>query len=198
MVARTISNGHAQALDLSTSDREAFHRATEKLAPLGVTLDEAIREYIEAKLLLKGQPLTPAADTYARLYNGVVTGAKVRTVAEEFLKAKREYGLSKRYLKQLDSDLNRFGRGFPGEISSITAGDMDRWLRSLKVSNRSRNNMLTSLRTLSHFAQKRGYPCVLASTIGSAILAPDQQVSGIGEFQTDAIRKFSGARGQGL
>lgn len=57
VVARSISSGHVQALDLSISDRGAFHRANERLAPLGVSLDEAIREYIEAKSLLKGQPL---------------------------------------------------------------------------------------------------------------------------------------------
>ncbi|MEQ1851209.1 MAG: tyrosine-type recombinase/integrase [Chthoniobacteraceae bacterium] len=65
--------------------------------------------------------------------------------------------MSKRYLAQLRSDLNRFAEFFRCPILHVKSEQIDEWLRSLKVAPRTRNGTLTSVRTLFSFAKSRSY-----------------------------------------
>ena len=71
--------------------------------------------------------------------------------------AKGEDGVSKRYLAQLRSDLNRFAEFFRCPILHVKSEQIDEWLRRLKVAPRTRNGTLTSVRTLFSFAKSRSY-----------------------------------------
>ena len=76
---------------------------------------------------------------------------------KEFLAAKEQDGVSKRYIAQLRSDVNRFSPAFDGPILRVKSEDIDGWLRGLGVAPRTRNQMLTSVRTLFSFAKSRSF-----------------------------------------
>jgi integrase len=84
-------------------------------------------------------------------------GKGVEEIVEELLLAKEADGLSKRYIETVRSHLHRFGRAFQKEISSITASQIEQWLRNQNFGPRARNNIRGSIVTLFHFARKHGY-----------------------------------------
>lgn len=154
-IARSIAAGNARATDLTAEERDMLRRAQDRLHPLGIPLDEAIWEYVQAKNLVNGGSLLPAAQNYARSFIGVEQGILVSKAAEECLQAKRDRGLSDRYIKQLESDLRRISEAFPKAIGEVSSTEMEEWLSSLAISNRPKNNFIGSLSTFFHFAKKR-------------------------------------------
>ena len=78
-------------------------------------------------------------------------------MVREFLAAKRSDGLSERYLQDCEFRLGRFGKDFQTDVSRIKSPDIDVWLRSMKISSRSRNNFRTLVVTLFKFARSAGY-----------------------------------------
>ena len=126
-------------------------------AACSVPLVAAIEEYVRCRKLLGDTPLFPAVEEYLRRTRGVRLGAIVADVIKEFIAAKEQDGVSKRYLSQLRSDVNRFSAAFDGPILRVKSEDIDGWLRRLGVAPRTRNQMLTSVRTLFSFAKSRSF-----------------------------------------
>jgi integrase len=63
--------------------------------------------------------------------------------------------MSERYLQSLRHYLGSFARAFRCSIVSVTGVEIDVWLRSLGVSNRTRNNLRGSIQTLFNYAKAR-------------------------------------------
>ncbi len=155
--AAKIQNGMAKACDLRVADRDAYRAAQRMLAELQVPLLSAVEEYVRCRQILIDAPLLPAVEEYLRRTRGVRLGAVVPDVVTEFLEAKAQDGVSRRYLDQLRSDMNRFAAAFPGPLLHVKSEQIDQWLRSLGVAPRTRNGILTSLRTFFTFAKSRSY-----------------------------------------
>jgi integrase len=103
------------------------------------------------------------ADAIAFYLPHLQASNKTCTFAEllaELLPAKETDGASGPYLKDLKCRLGQFEKTF-GEklVSEITPGQIDDWLRNLKVSPVTRNNSRRTIRTAFSFALARGY-CV--------------------------------------
>ena len=81
----------------------------------------AVEEYARCGKLLGEAPLLLAVEEYLRRTRGVRLGATVPEVVNEFLAAKEQDGVSRRYLNQLGSDVNRFALAFPGRSSTTRA-----------------------------------------------------------------------------
>ena len=153
-----VFRGHPIAVSrLSVADRDAFRAAQSLLSDLRLPLLSALEEYVRCRKLLVDAPLLPAVEEYLRRTRGVRLGATVPDVVKEFLAAKEQDGVSKRYLDQLRSDMNRFAVSFPGPLLHVKSEKIDEWLRSLGVAPRTRNGILTSLRTLFTFAKGRSF-----------------------------------------
>ena len=82
---------------------------------------------------------------------------RVGDVVEELLEAKKQARLSDRYIETLRTYLLRFADSFQTNIGSVNTGAIVRWLDSLKVGRRSRNNVRQAIVTLFNFARRRGY-----------------------------------------
>lgn len=155
--AMKIQQGLAEVADMRVADRQNYNAATSLLGSLSVPLVAAVEEYVRCRELLGGSPLLSAIEEHVRRTNGLRMGASVADVVKEFMAAKEEDGVSKRYLSQLRSDLNRFTEFFRCPILHVNSEQIDEWLRSLKVAPRTRNGTLTSVRTLFSFAKSRSY-----------------------------------------
>jgi integrase len=110
------------------------------------------------RLAVHGKTLRDATDYYLEYLSTVTSSRKVREVVEEFLAAKEADGASGRYLGDLRVRLSRFALTF-GEsiIASITARELNQWLRSLGVGNVTRNSYRRRLTALFNFARKEEY-----------------------------------------
>src|SRR5262249_4393557 len=109
------------------------------LRPFGIPLHEAIEEYVATRKRKK------------------IVEQRVAGVVDELLKVKENAGLSDRYIETLRTYLLRFANSFQTNIGSISTGAIVRWLDSLKVGPRSRNNVRQAIVTLFTFARRRGY-----------------------------------------
>jgi integrase len=155
-IAAVIANGEADVLKLKSADRAIYLHALGELKPLGIPLHVAISEYVEARKQA-GAGLITAAKEYAQRRGSLTVRKPVTVVVQELLDAKQQDGMSLRYLQSLRSHLNRFAEHFGMNISSVTAAQVEDWLRSLKRGPRTRNNIRLSIVTLFNFARARGY-----------------------------------------
>jgi integrase len=137
--ATALEKGRAQVLALSTADWQSYIAAKNLLRPFGIPLHEAIEEYVATRKRKK------------------IVEQRVAGVVDELLKVKENAGLSDRYIETLRTYLLRFANSFQTNIGSISTGAIVRWLDSLKVSPRSRNNVRQAVVTLFNFARRSGY-----------------------------------------
>ncbi|PWT78410.1 MAG: hypothetical protein C5B58_15325 [Acidobacteria bacterium] len=138
--------------------------ATRLLEPLGVTILEAAKFYADHRRQIE-------------------TSEKVSVVVKELLAARQHDELRPRYLKDLRVRLNRFSQSF-GErkIATISAGEINAWLRALGLKPNTRNAYRGRLSVLLSYAIERGWAkenplrgikkLKVTTTIG--ILTPEQ------------------------
>ncbi len=157
VVVNRLGNTDADVLTLTSADRSAYLRARQVLDPIGTHIENAAVEFAQAKQLLGEVPLLQAAQYYLKRHPVHIAPRPVVAVVEEMLKLKQSDGLSEGYLKHLRYDLEKFANAFHCNIGTVMGPDIDRWLRGLGVSPRTRNNLRTSVQTLFAFAKVQRY-----------------------------------------
>jgi integrase len=154
--ATAIANGEADILKLTSADRATYLRAMDALRPLGIQLHVAIEEYVEARQHA-GAGLIAAAKEHGRRHVTTTVRKSIAETVKEILEAKKQDGMSVRYLQSLRSHLSRFAEHFRMNIATVTAMQIEDWLRRSKRGPRTRNNIRLSIVTLFNFAKARGY-----------------------------------------
>jgi hypothetical protein len=133
IIVNRLGNADADVLTLTSADRSAYLRARQLLDPLGVHVENAAAEFVQAKRVLGEVPLLLAAEYYVQRHPTRIAPQPVMAVAEEMLKVKQSDGLSVEYLRHLRSDMNKFAAAFQGNIGTVMGPDIDKWLRGLGV-----------------------------------------------------------------
>jgi integrase len=127
-----------EAVGLPQHELSEFITAKRKLAAEGKTINDA------TQFLL---------DHLKRVRR---SGTTVEQLAAELMEAKKKDGMSRVYLKDLRHRLGTFSRDFGNRpIASITAEELDIWLRSLPFSPQSRMNFRTNIGVLFSHAERR-------------------------------------------
>lgn len=155
--AKELARLGTATLALTGEELLAYRRAKQLLEGIGTPIDVVVAAYVEAQKILGDVDLLVAAREYATLRPSAVDPVATEKVVAEFMEAKRKGGRSFRHLKDLDYRLNRFAKAFQCPVNAIKVPDVERWLTSLGVGSRSRENYLTSLSNLVRFAERRGY-----------------------------------------
>jgi integrase len=137
--ATALEKGRAQVLSLSAADWQSYMAAKNLLRPFGIPLHDAIEDYVAMRKRKK------------------TVEKRVGDVVDELLEAKKQARLSDRYIETLRTYLLRFADSFQTNIGSVNTGAIVRWLDSLKIGPRSRNNVRQAVVTLFNFARRRGY-----------------------------------------
>jgi len=172
--ATAIAKGEADILKLTSADRATYLRAMDALRPLGIPLHVAIEEYVEARQHA-GAGLIAAAKEHGRRHAIATVRKSVAEAVNEILAAKKQDGMSVRYLQSLRSHLNRFAEHFRMNIATVTAAQIEDWLRRSKRGPRTRNNIRLSIVTLFNFAKARGYlPKMVATEADHVAKAKDR------------------------
>ena len=162
--ADSLSRGEVQGTTLNGVEVSTFKELTRISAEWGVGPLAAITEWRNARAALPaGVSLESAVKTFASRY--FLAGPK-KTVSEvftEFLEDRRQTGVSKVYLRDLQSRLGTFAGAFQMPIGQVQASTVRDWLRSLRgpsgdpLTIRSRVNYCRVLGSLFQFARRQKY-----------------------------------------
>src|SRR6266446_1343932 len=185
-IATAIGNGEADVLQLTSSDRASYLHAIDALRSLKIPLHVAVEEYVEARQHA-GASLITAAKQYAQRNAFVSVRKTVADVVEELLDVKQQDGMSVRYLQSLRSHLNRFAEHFAMNIGTVTAAQIEDWLRRRKSGLRNRNNLRVSIVTLFNFAKARGYLSKTIATEADLVARARDRGGKIGIFRPDQL-----------
>ncbi len=159
-------------------------------------LHRAIEEYIAARL--------QRPDAIAGGTPGVAKGKdqvdspEVGQIIHELLAAKEADGLSERYLQTIRSHLVRFASSFKSSIRSITASQMENWLRAQPIGPRARNNIRSSLVCLFHFARKQGYLAKGAPTEADELAKAKDRGGKIGILTPEELARLLASAPEGI
>jgi integrase len=152
--ASQLSRGDVDAAQLSGKDRLEYGRACDAVKDFNLPLDAIAIEYREARNLLDGVPLVDAARFYARHHGEGIKRKSVSEAVEEMIDAKQRKGVSDVYLRDLRYRLGKFAQAFHCQVNAIIPDDAAKFFEDLRLSPRSHNNFLRTLRTFFSFAQR--------------------------------------------
>ena len=194
-IAERLDQGERDALKFKSADAQSFALASRELKPLDVPLLDAVRQYIAAtRALPAGASLLAAAQDYALRHPTVAKSKPLADVADEFLRDKDQDGASPVYLRALRYHLNPLRERFKTNISNVTTGQLNDWLRSLGHSPRTRKNAATTISTLFNYARDNGYLPKGVPTEAEGITRPKKTKAGaIGILSPDELQKILAA-----
>src|SRR5215831_10277898 len=155
--ASQLSRGDIDAVQLSGRDRLIYGRALEALRVHEVALDAVATEYSEARKLLDGVSLVEAANFYARHHRNGVKPKSLRDAIAEMIETKESAGVSELYLADLRYRLGVFQNTFQCDVKALVPDDVKGFFDRLRLSPRSYNNFIRTLRTFFTFAQNQGW-----------------------------------------
>jgi hypothetical protein len=82
----------------------------------------------------------------------------IESAVDQLLEAKRAAGCTKRCCRDVGIHLGRLARAFEGKkIAEISTADLESFLAGLQLGPGTRNTYRRDIRTLWHFAEKRGW-----------------------------------------
>jgi integrase len=153
-----LSQGEVSAVGMKSADQRLHASALQILEPLGISLESALREYCEAKLILGPTSLLEAANFHARYASTITKKGSLRKILEAMLAALEADKRSAYHIRDIKRHVGRFVDYFAGrEIEDFSTSDIDDWLRTLKMAPRSRDNHRNSVHNFFHFARSEGY-----------------------------------------
>jgi integrase len=193
--ATAIAQGEADILKLTSADRATYLRAMDALRPLGIPLHVAIEEYVEARQHA-GAGLIAAAKEHGRRHAIATVRKSIAETVKEILEAKKQDGMSVRYLQSLRSHLNRFAEHFRMNIATVTSAQIEDWLRRIKRGPRTRNNIRHSVVTLFNFAKARGYLPKMVATEADHVAKAKDRGGEIGIFRPKELADLMAAGGE--
>jgi integrase len=140
MRQKTLLERHSrEAVGLSQREMSDFITAKTKLGEYGETINDAVRHRL---------------DYLERVRRSGITVAQL---ANEVVEAKRKDGRSVKYVYDLNSKLSRFCRDFGNRpIAAVTVAEIDKWLRDLDCSPKSRAQYRANIGVLFSHAERLG------------------------------------------
>ena len=105
-----------------------------------------------------GRTIADAVDHYVSHLRASERSIAVAALVPQLIDAKKADGMSKRYIEDLRSRLPRFANAFGEQmVATITAKQIDTWLRALQVGATTRNNFRRALVMMFNHAIALGY-----------------------------------------
>lgn len=153
--AAMLARGDVDAAQLSGRDRLIYGRALEAVSRFAEPLDGIAIEYADARRRLGNKPLAEAVDFYLRHHQGIMAHVTVSSAVEEFLRDKRECGLSTVYIQDLTYRLKKLSTYFECTLADITVDAIRDFFAGLKLSPRGHNNCLATLGVFFGYCQRR-------------------------------------------
>ncbi len=214
LVATKLDGDEKKVLLLTEDDRLAYVQAKKHVEPLGVKVHAACEKYAAAVKALAGLPTKPSLEIAVNEYAAAVcrlpgdvelreaidfyiarhpVGMRLRTVqqvVDELIEVKRKAGKSHVHLKDLESRLGKFAHAFECPIASVTQDWIQKWVDSLNLANRTKQNHLRLVRLLFGFAVRKGYLAREAVYEITGVEKPEAEETEIEIFAPDELREL--------
>ena len=155
--ASQLSQGDMDSAQLRPDDAREYGRAKHAVKAFGLPLDAVANEYKDARKLLNGVPLIEAARFYEKHNLRGIKRTSVAVAVDEMIAAKARKGVSDVYLADLRYRLGAFKEAFHCDVNAIAPDDVAAFFENLRLSPRSHNNFVRTLRTFFVFAQRHGW-----------------------------------------
>lgn len=155
--ALQASSGEIGATGLTGEDQRLYASALQILQPLGVSLESALREHVEAKKILGETSLVEAAKFHARHAATLTKKGSLQEILDAMLVALEADKRSAYHIRDIKRHVGRFVDSFNVPIGEITTSDINEWLRGLEMGTRSRDNHRNSVHNFFRFARAEGY-----------------------------------------
>ncbi len=183
-----LATGQTVAAGLNNRDAATYAEAITTLRPTGIGLILAAKEFAEAVKVLAGKgSVLDAARDYAKS-NRAKEPKLVREVVDAFLATKEKK--SKYYLHDVKLRLGAFATAFAGYIGTITADEIEAWLRRIGGSPRTFNNYRNALVTLFRFAKKKEWLDEAKITAAERVDREDDEGKEIAIFTPKEMEKL--------
>ena len=155
-IAGNLRAGKVQVANTDESDLQDLNRARLAIAGLGVSLEQAAREYAEAQKLLDGKSVLGFVQTHlARV--GKLKDATMIEAAHALIEEKKARGKGHTWIKSLRNFLlNSALRKLEKPMIAVTVDDLENLLRTWK--GRTRNNKIRFLVQLFNYAKGKYIP----------------------------------------
>ena len=156
-VLNKLNTADFEAIRLTGQDAVVYvhaERLLESQMP-GVSLIQAIEEYVTAKKLLPAN-INLAEPCREYVEKTAFPEKLPEEVLDELIESKKGLSVSEVYIKDLRR-LHRFSEAFKCPILSIKSAQIEQFLDNLHMTPRTRNNYRRNMVTLFQFAQQRGY-----------------------------------------
>ncbi|MCE9588161.1 MAG: tyrosine-type recombinase/integrase [Verrucomicrobia bacterium] len=153
-----LASGKAHGgVTFSAAQAAVLKDVGESLKAFDVPISRAVREYVEALRILKGQgTLSEAAQFFVREdKKRKIPQIKFKELMDKYLLSITDN--SYRYKQDTQARLRLAVKSFSTDVQDITTTKIDEWLDSIKARGRTRNNYRTSLASLFTYARNQGY-----------------------------------------
>ena len=162
MVAQQITvklaNGWNIGSEATKRDLELLWYCERLAVRFGVTLAAAIDEWVSARSVVVGIPLSDAVRFYQANRDDLNAAMTVAQVADDFVKSRAASGVSPAYVNGCQDTLRRFCEKVNGNIGDVKTADINNYLTGLKgLGPVSRNSHRRNIVTMFSFAKKQGY-----------------------------------------
>lgn len=203
---RLIANGQASAASLTNEDAARYGEACELLRPLGVEIHVAARAYADAvKLLPADTTLADAVRYFVQRHPSSGARKLVPEVVAELIRDRTAAGVSDIHLRDLRIRLGRFGDAFQVPITSVTAGMVNDYLKTLTnalngrpASPRGRANYRALIICLFNFARLQKYVSRDHAAEIAEVPVPKFRHGKVQVFHPDEFRRLLDAAGDDL
>lgn len=187
-VGAGIANGELAVATMRPADRDSYVTAVRELAPTGVPLLDAVRQYVAAMAVLPpGTSLLEAASAYAQRSAGAAGRKPLPELVEEFVKKER---LSERYVETIRAHLRRLAKRFVTGIGNVRAKDLRAWLNDITESPKSFNNYRGSIVTFFKWAKEQGHLSSEVITEAEKTSRLDEDDADVAIFTPDEMKKL--------
>ncbi len=153
-----LQNGAAIEGAATLRDVEVLKHCERITQLMDSNLMAAVEEWMAAKKLVPGVPLSEIARFYAQQKADVTREALISEVAEAFIESRIANGVSDSYVKSTRAYLKRFTAMQNMPIADITVQMVETFLRSqTTLAPVTRNNLRRTLVNVFGYAKKQGY-----------------------------------------
>jgi integrase len=153
-----LQNGWTMGEEATRRDLEILRHCEGLATRFGVTLAAAVDEWVSARSAVEGITLSDAVRFYQANRSDLLAVRSIAEVADEFVKALSNKGVSAIYVRNCGHHLKRFSEKVKGNIADVTVADINQFLTGLKkLGPVSKNGIRRNIVTMFGFAKRNGY-----------------------------------------
>ena len=156
-IAGRLTREEAHVLELNGEDKQIYVSARNSVAPTGVALDIAARQFASAYEILGRDAIVEAARHLKKHVEVNLPTFSVAEAVDKFQEAKIAEGMSPLYLKDIRLMLGDFKAAFRTQISGVMTEDLRQYLNKKKVGAVAKNNRRRLIVALFNFAKAEGW-----------------------------------------